>query len=122
MDYNTRYSSTKYNLRELSYAIYNYKELTGISPSSDLHELYSVFLHKNDKYKTLLKAIPREYITGDKDDNKTQVYTRLGNEGGWYYNPNTGDIRVNYNKPLSSEWVTHEGEIPSDWIFDDSPE
>lgn len=60
----------------------------------------------------------KEFIT-DPNGNST-MHSNLNDKGGWYYNPNTGEIRVNITQPVSNyfKWyhfVPYKNTIPAEW-------
>jgi hypothetical protein len=58
----------------------------------------------------------RESIAGKPNFHE---HSALDGTGGLYYNPQTGDLRLNLTKPLKSYWRFYFGEekneVPADW-------
>ena len=58
-----------------------------------------------------------EYITAAKGNDGQ--YGELNGKGGWYYNSDTGEVRVNVTVPVKSHLKLYLGkernEIPSEW-------
>ncbi len=60
----------------------------------------------------------KEYISSESGlDNE---YNVLNGQGGWYYNKNNGEVRVNIVKPLKKcfepyYYLPARNKIPSDW-------
>jgi hypothetical protein len=59
---------------------------------------------------------PIEQISGHANSSE---HITLDGRGGFFYDPNTGDIRVNLTKPVRHYWPWYFGErrdeIPADW-------
>ncbi len=49
----------------------------------------------------------------------SKEYDVLNGEGGWYYNKETGEVKLNITKPVKDYVQAYVGEIgneiPSDW-------
>lgn len=76
-----------------------------------LTETYSV-LEVEEHY---LSSIPLELISDATGMNS--VTNTLSTSGGWYYDPKTATVSINYNRDLGPEWDIKTGEEknPSRW-------
>jgi hypothetical protein len=99
-----------------------YRARTGTYPGNDLRELYTVRFNEGGREVTYLKEIPLELMSSpkkesaDKNPPNRRVYNKLGEEGGWFYDPKTGKVYINYNRPLEKIWGSDlEGQNPSQW-------
>jgi type II secretory pathway pseudopilin PulG len=116
-----RYSTTQQNLQALRSAIDTYQARTGTFPSDDLREFNTVPFDIAGRMRTILRDIPPEMISkedmrpAEQNPPNRRVYNRLGDEGGWFYDPLSGRVFVNYNKPLGEEWGRYAGQNPSTW-------
>jgi hypothetical protein len=58
-----------------------------------------------------------EYISNENGETKESA--TLDNKGGWYYNKDTGEVKLNLTKPLKSYLPFYFGpyrnEVPSEW-------
>jgi hypothetical protein len=54
-----------------------------------------------------------------KRQNDFQEYRELNDKGGYYYDPNTGKIKLNMTRPVKDYMPSYQGafkdEIPSEW-------
>lgn len=108
------------------------KRVFGTKASLQLYrETIQQFKEKKDAYPETLKIatefskqqgqiIPKEvceYITDAKGNNIQ--YEELNGNGGWYYDNNTGEVRVNVTNPIKNYLKLYFGkernQIPSDW-------
>ena len=57
-------------------------------------------------------------LTSDKQSNVPE-YRQLNDKGGYYYDPNTGEIRLNLTRPVKEylKWYNgrYKDQIPSSW-------
>jgi hypothetical protein len=120
-DPESRFTTSQQNLQVLRNAIEIYQAKTGTFPSMDMRELCKVQFTVGRKVGPILTAIPPELISKkdlrppEMNPPNRKVHNQLGIDGGWFYNPKTGHVRLNYNKMLGSEWGSHKWEIPSLW-------
>ena len=108
---------TMANLQLSRKSISLFAEQNGRFPNS-LDELNEYATKFPDKIKW--HFAPRESISGRKgSQNRSSEHSVLDGSGGIYYNPETGQLKVNLNKPLKSYWWFYFGkkrnEIPADW-------
>lgn len=97
-----RITKTKYYLAELRKSIDNYFEENTIYPA-----LSDVNAGRNMK----------EYISIKEGcGNVSQIFN---GEGGWFYSPETGQLKVNLANSLNSYFFDyagdHQHEVPSEW-------
>ncbi|MBU4478869.1 MAG: hypothetical protein KKH34_07285 [Candidatus Omnitrophica bacterium] len=101
---------TKYSLRSNRFKIEKFKEIKNKYPYS-LTELKAKI---NDE---LDGKIYKEYISSKK--GQLAEAERLDGEGGWYYNPATGELKINLLEPVKKYYPFYFGEcrneIPSNW-------
>ena len=54
-----------------------------------------------------------------QSESNVKEYRELNGQGGYYYNPDTGDIKLNFTKPVKEYFFWYGGkyadEIPSFW-------
>ena len=105
---------TKINLTLGRRSIQLFTEQTGRFPES-LQEL----IEYGEKFpdKVDCKGNPREFISDNYPDKSE--HDVLDGTGGIYYNPKTGELKINLTKPLKSYWRLYFGErrneVPSSW-------
>jgi hypothetical protein len=97
----------------LRFGIHIFKEENGRYPKS-LVELRG-FLENADKNYWFEMYID---LTSKKT-NKVKEYRKLNDEGGYYYDPNTGEVRFNMTRPIK-EYLPHyrgkrKDQVPSTW-------
>ena len=85
-----------------------------------------IYHKENDQYPASINEI-RPYIASDKmyvdltSDKQIDIpeYRKLNDKGGYYYDPNTGEIRFNLTRPVQEYLKWYSGEykdqIPSSW-------
>jgi hypothetical protein len=112
--HSTRLDTTKMRLKTVRMGIEEFKKETLRFPTS-LSEIEEY--GKKNPEATFLHSLGKEFLS-DPEGN-SQEFTELNGKGGWYYNKDTGEIRVNLNKPLMNYLNTFFGkernEVPSDW-------
>jgi len=93
---------------------------TGKYPGS----LQDIVVYANEKKNDtanhfhIIRKLPcAEYITDIAGNSKE--YPEINGKGGWYYNKDTGQLKVNLIKPVKHYlWLyfgPERNEIPSDW-------
>jgi hypothetical protein len=97
-----RVYNTQFSLVVISARIVRFEQVNARYPRS-LSELQS--------------ELPKEYLSrlgGDATE-----YHELNGRGGWYYDPNTGSVHVNLQRPVREYLHLYLGrdkdEIPSEW-------
>jgi hypothetical protein len=119
-----RVRQTRENLFLLQTAVDEYKKQNGQFPQGDLRELLYDFRRAEISKRTLLKHFPQELVSLANSDILVsagrQISKELNSTGGWHYNPATGKVQVNWDKPLGSEWGKFTGQKPSEWTPEDN--
>lgn len=117
----SRVVTTLENLQTLRLAVSSYVNNTGKLPSADLNEIYTVQSSDSGKKSRQLEAIPPELISvnearpAKENPANRKVHNVLNSEGGWYYNPQTGKVYVNFNTTLGEDWGKYSGQNPCRW-------
>ena len=113
-------TKTKYNLDVIRDTLKNYKSEYDEWPESIsvLEEYFWKIQSPNSSNpQFLIKRGFVEYISNQKGCG--EKHENLDSSGGWYYNNETGEIKVNINKPLKDYflfyWGIYKDEIPSKW-------
>jgi len=105
---------TQVNLELSRNNIRLFAEDTGRFPKS-LHELNEYVQKRRDKMHHIRP--PMDSISDDGPNYSE--HNVLDGAGGLYYNPETGELKVNLTKPLKSYWRLYFGkrrnEIPAEW-------
>jgi len=113
--YSRRLRFTEINLAFGRECIHLFADQTGKFPES-LHELNEY--GKKFRNKIDWRFPLRESISSYNPSNFSE-HNVLDGTGGLYYNPETGEIKVNLIKPLKSYWRLYFGEerdeVPADW-------
>ena len=86
---------TKLRLKGLRLEIADFRALTGSYPKS-LTEIRE-YANKDPESK-LTEIQYKEFISNKGNEGKE--FSVLNGEGGWFYNKNTGEVKVNLTKPL----------------------
>ncbi len=113
--YKHRVDGTKFSLYYLRSMIICYNKEEGIYPKS-LAEMQNYF---NEKKTNSFRNNNSEYISSK--DGCDKEFDSLDGNGGWYYDNNTGLVKVNITKPVnyylqSKSWFcSSDDEIPSEW-------
>jgi hypothetical protein len=111
--YEQRLWVSQLNLRLARYSISLFKEQVGRFPESleELDEYGKKHPHEIDWRWPYGETISRR--------RRTEGHAQLDGSGGFFYDPESGDIRVNLTKPLHHYWRRYSGkrrdEIPADW-------
>lgn len=109
-----RAHDTKRYLYHLRNQITSYRDITGEYPDSLAH--LQEFITKNPE-AGLVSVFVFERISDP--NGKTDEYHVLDGKGGWYYDKETGTVRVNLTKPIKAHIKSYVGpiekEIPSEW-------
>lgn len=105
-----RVRGTRLYLSAMRTSIAAFSEMNGRYPHS-LQELW-------DWYGS---AAPDVVPVGFKVEKRENVaeYRQLNGKGGFYYDPNTGEVRLNLTEPVKNYFPGYKGkyadEIPSSW-------
>jgi hypothetical protein len=104
--------SSEMSLSYLREQIKQYHERTGKFPSS-LAQMKARFVGKPGERW----GPDKEWLSTDKGNGRESNV--LDGSGGWYYNQETGELRINLNQPLKS-YLNHyyrrdRNERPCDW-------
>lgn len=106
-EYPKRVLATRASLRETREMISEFHEYHQRYPSN-LYELKEDFS---------IRRLHKEYISDRK--GSFSEYDDLNGKGGWYYNNETGEVRVNIIKPIRKYlrfyFSENRNEIPSSW-------
>ncbi len=90
-----------------------FTEQNGRFPDS-LHELWEYW--KNHPERREWPGPSKEFISAESNGTEHSV---LDGTGGLYYDPKTGEMKINLTKPLKSYWRFYFGkkrdQIPADW-------
>jgi cell shape-determining protein MreC len=112
--YNKRIIWTKFGMKANRENIAKFKNITGRFPAS-LSELKQYATENSES--ELLKKQFKEYLS-DRAGNSNESNV-LNDKGGWYYDKNLGETKVNLKKPIKHYLKFYFGEerneIPSDW-------
>jgi hypothetical protein len=117
LSYSHRLRWTEENLRFARHCISVFKEETGRFPESikELNEYGERFPERTSWSFRFREAISRVWKTEDA----FRGHAELDGSGGFFYDPKSGDIKVNLTKPLRFYWRGYTGarsdEIPADW-------
>lgn len=111
--YGKRKEGTWLSRASLQSSILKYKELMGRYPES-LKEI-KAYTQGNDAFH--LRSETKEYIS--VEEGSDEEHSVLNGEGGWYYNKETGEVKVNLTKPLKyyfeHYYMLDREAIPSEW-------
>ena len=105
---------TKFNLRFAREEVNEFNKIIGRNPKSltEINE-YAQIHQDSHLHNTPFK----EYLS-DMDGNRTE-HKRLNGKGGFYYDPNYGEVKVNLTEPVGHYLWLYFGEkrneIPADW-------
>lgn len=112
---------TDRNLKCARHCIRVFKEDMGRFPES-LQELYEYGkkIPEGDKERAYWQFPFKESISPHwMTKKRSREHAVLDGSGGFFYNPENGDIRVNLTEPLRHYWRGYSGsekdEIPADW-------
>ena len=112
--YRRRLGYTRSNMRLSRERIRLFNERNGRFPDS-LHEAYEDSA-RNHRERREWPGPSNESIFWKPNGTESSV---LDGTGGLYYNPKTGELKINLTKPLKSYWWFYFGErrnqIPADW-------
>lgn len=114
-DRSQRIIDTQLNLRDLEKDLEIYIRLEKKYPES-LSKMYE-YIASYSEAKFRAEKVGSEYISIEKGTDKE--FSELNGKGGWYYNKQTGEVRVNLTKPVKKYLKFYFGwdhdEIPSEW-------
>ncbi len=112
--YSLRLKGTHLQLRFARDNIKDFKEITGRNPHS-LSEVDQYVKGDPNSFPSLIKFA--EFIS-DAHGNQHQ-YNTLNGQGGFFYNSETGEVKINLTKPVKHYlWLyfgKERNEIPSEW-------
>ncbi len=101
---------TRARLYAMRQSIAAFSEITGRYPHS-LQEFW-------DLYGSASPDVVRVGFKVEKRENVAE-YRQLNGEGGFYYDPNTGELKLNLTEPVKNYVPGYKGryadEIPSSW-------
>ena len=107
-------AQTHIGLELYRHSVQRYKETVGQYPESlvSMHE----YANKNPNTKIEIREL-KEYISSSK--GLWAESAKLDGSGGWFYDPNSGDVRVNLIHPLEHYLFPYfkrdRNEVPSEW-------
>lgn len=112
--YTSRVVWTTGNINQARVQTKKFKEVMGSYPVT----LIKINQYAKENPKAGFRAVPfKEYFS--VSSGNSIEHNVLNGQGGWYYNPNTGKLRVNLTKPLKHYMWFYFGkernEIPADW-------
>ena len=101
---------------------------------NDIRERIDYFYNMNERYPKSLSEL-RQVVTEEhpyylsleellidlksKPQKDVPEYRELNNKGGYYYDPNTGEIRLNLTRPVKEYlpfcYIKFRNQIPSEW-------
>ncbi len=114
--YDEAVRTTKWNLERARSGVKWFEETTNKLPSC-LCEI-NAYARSNKNESNILMTI-RFLENLSSSGGVDSEYDTLNGQGGWFYDPNTGEVRVNLTKPLKSYLKFYFGEerneIPSEW-------
>ena len=112
--YSSELKTTTMRLVSIRAGIKEFKEEVGRYPNS----LAEMSKYGEEHPETSLKkTLGAEFISDTKGN--TQEHPALDGKGGWHYNKETGEVKVNLTEPLKHYLQSYFGpdrnEIPSHW-------
>jgi hypothetical protein len=114
--YNEALRTTKWNLMRARSGVKWFEEKTGRLPSC-LCEI-NAYARSNKSDSNILMTI-RFLENLSSSGGTDRESDTLSGEGGWFYDPNTGEVKVNLTKPvkhyLKFFWGKERNEIPAGW-------
>ncbi len=113
--YNKEIEWTSISLQLIRENIQKFKQTNQRYPVS-LDELNNHI--KNDEKNLFHKRDNKEFISDRNGCSEEHVI--LDGKGGWFYNKQTGEIKININKPLKTffekyYYLPSRNKIPSEW-------
>jgi hypothetical protein len=103
---------TKVYLAQARSQIYEFEKTNGRYPDSLAELKQYAKQHPGIDFKSFT-----ECLSGS--ENNQREFNILNGEGGWYYNPNTGEVKVNLTKPVKHYMKFYFGnernKIPAKW-------
>jgi len=113
-DYMKQLRWTEYSLRLARQNIISFREITGRNPIS----LSEINQYAKRNINSGLRQKPFGEHLSDVDGNR-QEHNILNGQGGLFYDPESGVVKVNLTKPIKSYLRLYFGkkrnEIPSEW-------
>jgi hypothetical protein len=116
-----RLFDTDLNLRYARHCIRVFKKDMGRFPESlqELYEYGKEKIRKGETESSFWRFPFEESISRHWRTEGSHEHAVLDGSGGYFYNPENGDIRVNLTRPLRHCWRGYSGrksdEIPADW-------
>ena len=114
----TRVLTTKANLALIRERIDLFKQHNGRFPNTLQELLEETYPARYQIRNPYLTEIPPEKIStngGLQYLVNTLSADGIRNRGGWIYQADLGDVRVNVDKKLDRRWGEFKGEVPSQW-------
>ena len=113
-DCTNRIRVIKIYLGAIRKSIQDFREHNGKYPNS-LDEL-RLYIRDKRGYS----IAPSMYVDlNSEQQNDVPEYRQLNNKGGYYYDPNTGEVRLNLTRPVKEYLKLYRGaykdQIPSSW-------
>jgi hypothetical protein len=106
---------TRFYLLEARACIHQFKEQNGRFPKS-ISELKEFYRKRYPGHGDRAEYF-KEFISCE--GNNAKEFDSLNGQGGYYYDPNTGEVRVNLTKPVKHYLRFYFGaarnEIPANW-------
>jgi len=110
-----RYVTTVAKLSQIRYAIQHFHEKNGRYPDS-LNDLKKYVKQDplNPDWLVIILDFKERISSREGNANETN---KLDGSGGWYYNKETGEVKVNITKPVESYLgpTVMSTDIPSEW-------
>lgn len=105
---------TQLNLLSLRNKIAGYRAREGCYPTC----LSEIYVRADDGSEAGSPGrVPKELLSGSQWSGSE--FNVLNGKGGWYYDPNTGEVKISLREPVKQYLRFYFGkrrnEIPSDW-------
>lgn len=116
-DTEARVAATKSNLDTLKTRVTLYRAKEGLYPTS-LSDLLNRTYTDAGVQKPYLQRMPSEMISSKKGSSEHRAQRSddpLTNEGGWIYQTDTAEVKINLDKPLDRSWGEYAGQKPNEW-------
>jgi hypothetical protein len=115
--YSDRVHITRRNMDSARYYMDLFKRVNNRYPSS-LSELERFAVDNYQPVNRLTFSANYVDLISDPNGNR-RVHTELNGTGGWYFEPNTGELRLNLTKPVKYYLKSYPGaemnDIPVTW-------
>ncbi|MCK4998775.1 MAG: hypothetical protein KAS23_04540 [Anaerohalosphaera sp.] len=114
--YEKRIEWTQISLIAVRYDISLFYEKYGRYPDS-FSEIKQVSINIDDTEKGFSERQYKEYISCE--EGETAEVNKLDNSGGWFYNPENGEVKINLTESLHTYFPNYyyfnRNQIPSEW-------